>query len=42
MARRTVFLEVAAADEIDARRTVEELPMAKPRDLEVFPLTPPG
>jgi muconolactone delta-isomerase len=42
MARRTVFLDVAATDEQAARRTVEELPMATLWDLEVFPVTAPG
>jgi muconolactone delta-isomerase len=37
-ARRTVFLEVVGADEVDARSIVASLPMAIWWDLDVFEL----
>ena len=40
--RRTVFLEVFAADGDDARSTVLSLPMAKWWDIDVYPLNPPA
>jgi muconolactone delta-isomerase len=41
LARGTVFLEVRAADEAGARAIVEQLPMARWWDLDVFPLGVP-
>ena len=40
--RRTVFLEVFAADGDDAKSTVLSLPMAKWWDLDLYPLNPPA
>ncbi len=42
LARGTVFLEVHAADDGGARTVVEQLPMARFWDLDVFPLAMPG
>jgi len=41
-ARQTVFLEVHARTDAEARSTVESLPMARWWDLDVFPLNPPA
>ena len=40
--RRTVFIEVFAADGDDARSTVLSLPLAKWWDIDVYPLNPPA
>lgn len=40
--RQTVFLEVFAADEPEARATAQSLPMARWWDLDVFTLNPPA
>jgi len=42
LTRGTVFLEVRAADDAGARAVVEQLPMARWWDLDVFPLAIPG
>jgi len=42
LTRGTVFLEVRAADDAGARAIVEQLPMARWWDLDVYPLAIPS
>lgn len=42
LARGTVFIEAFAASADDAAATVQELPMAKWWDIDVFPLAAPA
>lgn len=42
MIRGTVFLEIFAADAVEAEQTVSTLPMSVWWDIDVFPVAPPA